>query len=146
MVLLIVLATLSIAHSLVLGRQAEAGSPGGARQWPVQMMARSTNNNTNTSARPDDPERNKAIIARVWKEHRDLGVAIAGCESQLQANALNVDNPDGSHDAGLFQINSIHGLPTEQLLDPVANTEVAYRLFQEQGTTPWDSSRSCWAK
>lgn len=43
---------------------------------------------------------------------------------------------------GLFQINGIHVGMTpnhslEDLYDPEINVEIAYRLYQAQGWTPW---------
>ncbi len=86
-----------------------------------------------------------ALIQQIWGEDWELGVAIAVCESELRADAVNTGNPDGSMDVGLFQINSIHGRSPAELRDPLANTRFAYSLFQTQGTAPWESSRSCWA-
>ncbi len=93
---------------------------------------------------PADPAQAIALVQQIWGDHWELGVAIADCESALQADAVHTGNADGSVDVGLFQINSIHGRSQEELRDPVANTRFAYRLFQAHGTAPWESSRSCW--
>ncbi len=86
-----------------------------------------------------------ALIQQIWGADWELGVAIAVCESGLQAEAVHTGNPDGSEDVGLFQINSIHGRSRDELRDAVANTRFAYSLFQAYGTAPWESSRPCWA-
>ena len=91
-----------------------------------------------------EPERSIASIKATWHEHWELGVAIATCESTLRPDAHNTANLDGSEDVGLFQINSIHGQPTAQMLDPIANAQFAYQLFVRDGTAPWESSRACW--
>ncbi len=102
---------------------------------------------SNTDALPAvsmDRPATLSLIRTIWGEHWQLGVAIAECESALQADAIHSANADGSEDVGLFQINSIHGRSRDELRDPIANTRFAYSLFQAQSTAPWESSRLCW--
>ena len=68
-------------------------------------------------------------------------IAIAKCESGLNPDALNTNNPDGTHDGGLFQINSTHhgrmrvlGLDWKE---PEDNVQFAKLLYDESGTSPW---------
>lgn len=85
-----------------------------------------------------------AIIKKVWRHDWKLGVALASCESGLRVTAINDSNTNGSTDTGLFQVNSIHGISREDLLNGYANAGYAYALYKEQGTNPWYSSEKCW--
>lgn len=85
-----------------------------------------------------------SIIKRIWRKDWKIGVAISRCESGLRPDAVNRYNRNGSTDAGLFQINSVHGWSERDLISPVANVGVAYSLYREQGTNPWVSSQRCW--
>lgn len=91
-----------------------------------------------------EQERNIAIIRKVWRRDAAIGIAIARCESGLRAEAFNGRNTNGTWDAGLFQVNTIHGIAKETLFEPYANAGFAYALYTEQGTTPWNSSKHCW--
>ena len=64
-------------------------------------------------------------------------LAIAQAESGCNPQAVNTANTDGSTDTGLLQINSIHGLDPETLIDPTVNIQAAYRIYQTQGLTAW---------
>lgn len=65
-----------------------------------------------------------------------LAVAIAHAESSLYTKAYNDQNPDGSIDRGLWQINSVHlgetvngtKITETNLFDPAFNAEVAHDL------------------
>lgn len=91
-----------------------------------------------------EQEANIQIIKKIWGRDWKTGVAIAKCESGLRSDAFNGHNTNGTFDAGLFQINQVHGWTKAQLLDPVANTGIAYAKFVEQGVAPWYSSAKCW--
>lgn len=97
-----------------------------------------------TLAPVSEREANIQIIKKIWGKDWETGVAIARCESGLRSEAFNGHNTNGTFDAGLFQINQIHNWTKEQLLDPVANTGIAYAKFVDQGTNPWYSSAKCW--
>ena len=64
-------------------------------------------------------------------------LAIAQGESGCNPQAINTSNSDGSTDTGLLQINSIHGLDPETLIDPTENIRAAYRIYQTQGLKAW---------
>jgi hypothetical protein len=67
-------------------------------------------------------------------------VKIAKRESKLYPAAYNDTlNKDGSHDAGLFQINSVHKRlwAKYNLFDPKQNVEAAMELYRECGFKPW---------
>ncbi len=91
-----------------------------------------------------EQESSIAVIKKVWRKDWKVGVAIAKCESGLRANAFNNKNINGSTDTGLFQINSVHGISKEDLMNPYANAGFAYSIFKEQGVNPWYSSEKCW--
>ncbi len=67
----------------------------------------------------------------------DIMLAIAQAESGCDPTARNTANTDGSTDAGLLQINSIHGIDAATLLNPTANVRAAYRIYQSQGLNAW---------
>lgn len=89
-------------------------------------------------------EKNIGVIRAIWRRDWKVGVALARCESGLRSNAINLHNVDGSTDTGLFQVNSVHGIDKDTLLNPYANAGYAYSLYKEQGLNPWSSSSSCW--
>lgn len=67
-------------------------------------------------------------------------LAIMKAESNCQANAFNgTINYDGSWDAGLFQVNSIHGKEKDWLMIPENNVQEAYNVYLRAGRswTPW---------
>jgi hypothetical protein len=88
-------------------------------------------------------------IRAVWPDASESwALAVAKCESGLNPRARN-----GSH-AGLFQLARRYHEPKAAALgltwaqvatQAKANTEVALVLYRQQGTTPWNASRSCWS-
>jgi hypothetical protein len=81
----------------------------------------------------------EGAIKRIWGKDYKIGLAISSCESGTNPDKYNV-NTDGSIDFSVFQINTVHGI----ILDPEENIRYAYSLYQEQNTTPWNSSKKCW--
>lgn len=83
-----------------------------------------------------------------WRD-RNLLTAVAIClaESEGYAGAYNDQNPDGSIDRGLMQINSIHigesvdgaTITADALFDPGFNVDVAYWVYRRSSYTfrPW---------
>lgn len=86
-------------------------------------------------------EQNIQLIKKIWGSDASIGLAIARCESGYRTHAEN-RNTNGTIDQGVFQINSVHNLP--EMENAVANILEGYRLYVEQGTAPWNSSKSCW--
>ena len=79
---------------------------------------------------------------------------IAFCESTMRHFGSNGDVLSGKkvkEDTGLFQINKFFheaeaasmGVDIRELN---GNIQYAVQLYKEQGTKPWRSSSSCWAK
>lgn len=64
-----------------------------------------------------------------------VAVAVAWGESGLKANAVNDANTNGTWDAGLWQINEIHGYTQNQLFDPAFSARAAYRIYQGRSNT-----------
>jgi len=63
---------------------------------------------------------------------------IIACESSWDVKAHN------GRDTGLAQINQVHGIPKRWLENWRVNLVVAYELFKNQGTKPWQASQACW--
>ena len=72
-----------------------------------------------------------------------VAMAVMQAESGCRADAFNGSNYDGSNDAGLFQINSIHvqsGLISEQgRLDAAQNIKAAYAIYSGRGWNAWSA-------
>ncbi len=70
-----------------------------------------------------------------------IGVAIALAESGGRTDALNTANRNGSWDAGLMQVNSIHGYSREWLYNPTNNVAASLRIYRAAGNrwTPWST-------
>jgi len=79
-----------------------------------------------------------------WDSH--IARAICMAESQGRPDAYNPLNSNGTNDAGLFQINSIHvisGLIGDQeRFDPIKNVEAAYKIYKGSGFKAWSSYTS----
>lgn len=70
----------------------------------------------------------------------DKAIRVARCESAL--NEIAVGRNSSSRDFGVFQFNDGGTLQaylgtTARALDPVANVQAAYRLYQARGWQPW---------
>lgn len=78
------------------------------------------------------------VLAMLADEEIDTVKAdrIIHCESSWRPTAYN-ENRNGSNDAGLFQINSIHGLSVEDRMDVEKSTQFAIKLIKAQGWIPW---------
>jgi len=84
-----------------------------------------------------------AEIREVFGKDAEGMLKVAKCESGIRAKAINNKNKNGSNDSGVFQINSVHGIPQRYLLNSSINIRVAKQLFDAQGYEPWRSSNSC---
>lgn len=71
-----------------------------------------------------------------------IAAAVAMAESGGCVDVVSPPNRDGSHDAGLWQINSVNA-PNAQMVDPVANVAEAIKL-SNNGTrwAPWSTFNS----
>ena len=79
----------------------------------------------------------KALIRTTFPEDPHTAVAIAGCESGFKAHAYNPNNPNGTTDGGLWQINDVHNGTLDELgLDkyhPEDATRFARMLYEQRG-------------
>ena len=77
------------------------------------------------------------------EEEYKSALKIFTCESGLRTNAVG-KNSNGSFDAGIPQINSVHGIRQKWLKNPAIAIRVAKQLFDEQGGFgAWYSSYEC---
>lgn len=71
----------------------------------------------------------------------ERALAIARCESNFKPNAINTNNPNGTIDGGLWQINSVHDEKLQELgldkFDPEDATAFARMLYEERGFRDW---------
>jgi hypothetical protein len=66
--------------------------------------------------------------------------AVTQGESSWNSDAWNC-NTNGSLDAGLYQLNSIHNIPLSCAINTVCSTNEAIKLWKAQGWTPWVAAR-----
>jgi hypothetical protein len=66
-----------------------------------------------------------------------IAIAVFTCESHLRETAYNPRNSNGSWDAGVAQINSVHGYSRAYLFNYVNNISVAYNIYTHSGWYPW---------
>ena len=92
-------------------------------------------------ANPVEREANIDTIHKSWGTDWQTGVNIATCESGMRSAARN-ENTNGTEDQGVFQVNTIHGMP--DMFNATANISYAYTLYLKQGLAPWESSKHCW--
>lgn len=73
-----------------------------------------------------------------------IGVAVALAESGGRTDALNTANRNGTWDAGLMQVNSIHGYSQQYLFNVQNNVAAALKIYKEAGNkwTPWATYNS----
>jgi hypothetical protein len=70
-----------------------------------------------------------------------MAASIALAESGGNPNAINNNNPNGTIDRGLWQINSVHG--SQSTLDPLANARAAVAI--SHGGTNWRPWCTAWS-
>lgn len=71
--------------------------------------------------------------------------AVMRAESGCNAQAYNGSNSDGSNDAGLMQINSVHCphlIRCEDRTNPVKNIKAARQIYNGSGWSAWSSYNS----
>jgi hypothetical protein len=68
-------------------------------------------------------------------------VAISIAENRSGDPGAEHVNVDGSIDTGLWQINSVHGIPISQLKDPATNAKAAFKVWSDAGNSwrPWST-------
>ena len=80
---------------------------------------------------------------KIIDEFKDLGkertleaLKVAYCESKWEEWVIHINN-NGSWDGGVFQLNSIHNLPTEKVFNAEDNIKEARRIVEAQGWRAW---------
>lgn len=70
-----------------------------------------------------------------------MAVAVSIAEDGSGDPTAQNHNTNGSVDTGLWQINSIHGIPVSQLMDPQANANAAFKIWTDAGNSwrPWST-------
>lgn len=99
----------------------------------------------------------KTVEERVYEVFKDSPIMtkVAWCESrnrQFEKDGTTVFrgkvNPD---DVGVMQVNTYYHLETSKklgmdIMTLEGNLAYAKRLYDREGTTPWNSSKPCWGK
>lgn len=92
-------------------------------------------------------------IVRAYFSDIPILIEVAHCESRFRhtlANGFVVRGEINRGDIGVMQINEFYhrenalekyNLDIDDLFD---NLAYARKLYEEEGTTPWNSSRKCW--
>lgn len=116
-----------------------------AQNWRISGLNRKVDSAYHS--KPSCPENAIKCVIRTkaieYGVDPDTAISIAMAESSLNPLATNT-NTNGTTDKGLFQINSIHGVPDECRLDVECNTDWAMQKMSTAGTTPWNSSKHKW--
>ena len=81
------------------------------------------------------------LIIKYFGDEAQNALKIVGtCENgKWNPTAVN-PNRNGSWDAGIFQINSVHGYSQEYLFNPENNIKAAKKIFNSRGWTSWACS------
>jgi hypothetical protein len=82
-------------------------------------------------------------LADSYNWNAQIARAVCMAESHGRANAYRV-NTNGTNDAGIMQINSIHAdlISSEDRFDPIKNMRAAYQIYQGSGWKAWSSYNS----
>jgi hypothetical protein len=97
---------------------------------------------------------NPDSVGALFGSDAETARKIIAAESSGNPNAIN-KNKNGTHDGGLFQINSVHvpalmkaGIISNEkdLLNPEVNTAAAAYLYHNKGLQPWDASKKNWGE
>lgn len=94
-------------------------------------------------AGPVKPTYSYSDLEQIWidaggpQQYAAMAAAVAMAESGGRPDATNV-NSNGSVDAGLWQVNSIHGYDPSSLLDPLSNAKAAVSISNSGANfRPW---------
>lgn len=69
-------------------------------------------------------------------------VAVSLAENQASDPKATHKNLDGTIDYGLWQVNSIHGYPVDQLLTSTGNARAAFEVWKKEGWPAWSTYKS----
>jgi hypothetical protein len=76
------------------------------------------------------------IIERFGKEAPNAFKVLA-CENHRLNPSARGMNTNGTSDVGIFQVNSVHGVPESYLKDWHTNIDVAYQIYKASGWNAW---------
>ncbi len=79
----------------------------------------------------------KDYIIQVFGEDAPDAFKILACENHSLNPLATGHNTNGTYDRGIFQLNDIHGIPSQYAYDWHVNIDIAYHIFKEQGWRPW---------
>jgi hypothetical protein len=103
-----------------------ANAPKALAQMPYTPLAHTT-----------QAEQIKAYIKQVFGDQADNAYKVLACENgRLNPNAKGM-NTNGTSDVGIFQINSVHGVPESYLKDWRVNVDIAYQIYKSSGWSAW---------
>ena len=83
-----------------------------------------------------EPTIEEYICSKDW----DCNIALAVLTAENRSwdcKAVNTGNFDGSVDRGIFQINSVHNYPVDELFDCNKNIDYAHKIYESQGWNAW---------
>lgn len=81
------------------------------------------------------------FIVKYFGDEAQNALKVVGtCENKGWNTKATNQNRNGSWDAGIFQINSIHGYSQEYLFNPENNIKAAKKIFDGRGWTSWSCS------
>jgi hypothetical protein len=80
-------------------------------------------------------------LVKTYNWDTKIAYAICMAESHGNPQAYNGNNSNGTNDAGLMQINSIHTdlISLQDRFDPIKNMATAYKIYQHAGWTAWST-------
>jgi len=81
------------------------------------------------------------VTAELGQEMAMKVYAVISCESGWNSDAVNLANKNKTFDAGLWQINSIHGISNACKFDVNCSTDFAIELIKKQGLKPWTCAK-----
>ena len=126
------------ANNAKLGGYSETTTPS-PTPTPQLMVVEPTIMPTATPT-PTSKEEIINEIVRVFGEDAPNAFNVLYCENRgLRTDAVNW-NSNGSWDAGIFQINQIHGYTMDQMKDYKQNIKAAKKIFHDRGWTAWSCS------
>jgi hypothetical protein len=62
---------------------------------------------------------------------------VLSCENHRLNPSARGMNTNGTSDVGIFQINSVHGIPEYYLKDWRTNIDIAYQIYKASGWNAW---------
>ncbi len=89
-------------------------------------------------------------LAKQYGQSELLARKIIKCESVIYGQEAIHHNKNGSTDIGYWQINSIHWKTASSsgfdvVNDGWDNLEYGFKMLSDEGTRPWNASKSCWS-